>query len=217
MPSLRDSIKDHVVPFTTPMSLRAVGNLVGLNTPPVSTRDIMDFLAPPILFQPQHQPMHALTVHATTGLGLHPSGLYVFSGRAHENGVVGDNYAVSFAIDVRDDQGRALAFPPHKKDLGGTVDPVHDRNDAFQVIAFDQRIRDRWQEVVAARKEFSLHASTDPLQVVELVTETLVAALAVAGLTYLAITVIPLIPTPELIVSLPEDGVGFKIDLVWHF
>ena len=129
MPSLRDSIKDHVKPFTTPMSLKAVANLVGLSTPPISAGRIMDFLAPPVGFS--SGPMHALTVKASAGLGLHPSGIYIFGGHAHENGVVGNNYAVSFAIDVRDDQGRALAFPPHEKKLSGTVDPFGDRNDDF--------------------------------------------------------------------------------------
>ena len=197
------------------MSLKAVANLVGLSTPPISAGRVMDFLLPPIPFP--SKPMHAQTVSAITGLGLHPSGIYVFVGHAHENGVVGNNYAVSFAVDVRDDQGRALAFAPHQKKLSGTVDPFGDRTDNFQVIAFDERIRDRWNEVIAARKEFSLHAATDPFQVVELVTETLVAALAVAGLTFLAVKVIPLIPTPEIVVTLPDDGVGFKIDLIWHF
>ena len=85
------------------------------------------------------------------------------------------------------------------------------------MIGFDPRIRDRWQEVVAARKEFSLHAATDPLQVVELVAETLVAALAVAGLTFLAVKGIPLIPKPKIgVVIDPETGWPL-ITLDWVF
>jgi hypothetical protein len=145
-----------------------------------------------------------------------PNGMYIFAGHAHENGVVGDNYGMSFAIDVRDDQGKALAFPPHEKKLSGTTDIGGSRDDDFQVIAFDQRIRDRWPEVRRARKEIRLHASTDPLQVGELVVEALAAAFAVAGLVFLAITLIPLIPTPAIERGFDEEG-AFFIKLVWKF
>lgn len=210
MPSLRDSIASTVKPFAPPMSVGAVAKLVGLGPAPVSGGRVLDFTSQPQLL---HFPsLHANTVEAFATLALHASGKYVFAGHAHENGVVGDNYAMSCAINVRDDQGRALALEPHQKKLSGTVDPTGDRTDNFQIVGFDPRIRDRWREVFAASKQVSLHASTDPLQVVELVTETLVAALAVAGLVFLAVTVIPapvvqILPTP--------DGSGFQIVFCW--
>ncbi len=213
MDSLRAGIASSVVGLPTPISVRTVADLVGERPPPVSVRDLMDFLEP-VSFR--SGPLHAQTVKASAELVVFPSGLYAFGGHAHEDGVVGNNYAMSFAIDVRDDQGRALAFPPHEKKLSGTVDPFGSRDDDFQVVAFDQRIHDRWAEVRGARKEIRLHAATDPFQVVEVVTEALVAALAVTGLTFLAIKLIALIPVPEFVIEFGSDGsVIFKV--VWHF
>jgi hypothetical protein len=162
-------------------------------------------------------PLHAQTVQASAGVLIFPSGVYVFAGHAHENGVVGNNYAMSFAVDVRDDQDRALAFPPHEKKLAGTVDPFGgSRADDFQVIAFDERLRDRWEEVRSARKEIRLHAATDPLQVVELVTEVLAAALGVGGLIFLATRVLPTIPLPQITIIFGTDG-SIIIQFTWVF
>jgi len=216
MPSLRDSIKGSVKPFTPPISVRSVANLVGLGTPPIGGMRVLNFTSQPMVLG--SGPMHAVTVQGSASLALHPSGAYVFVGHAHEDGVVGNNYAMSCVIDVRDDQGRALALEPHAKKLSGTVDPLGDRTDNFQIFAFDQRIRDRWQEVVGAREQFTLHAATDPAQVVELVTETLVAALAVTGLTFLAIKVAPFIPVPAISVHIASDGtVEFLLEWTFPF
>jgi len=207
MSGLRDNIASSVKPFTP--SVRAVANLVGLGTPPISGRRVLNFTEP--VLSVSSGPLHAQTVQAFGALALHPSGKYAFVGHAHENGVVGDIYAMSCAINVLDDQGRALALQPHEKKLSGTADPFGDRTDNFQIVGFDQRIRDRWPEVKAARKTFTLHAATDPFQVVEVITEALVAAAGVTGLVFLGIAVIPLIPVPHFsIVPLPEGGLLFR-------
>ena len=118
---------------------------------------------------------------------------------------------MSFAIDIRDGENRALAFPPHEKKLSGTVDIGGDRNDDFEVIGFDARIRDRWNEVKSARVIFSLHAATDLGQVVKLVGQLLIAGLAVAGLTFLAVNLVSGIPVPTFDIVPADDGIGFII------
>jgi hypothetical protein len=213
MPGLRDSILTSVKPLARPISIRSVAKIVGLGDPPISGRRLLDFTSPPILINSGE--MHAQTVRGSASLLLHASGAYIFQGHAHENGVVGDHYAVSCAIDVRDGQGRALALQPHEKTLSGTDNPLGDRNDDFQIVAFDQRIRDRWHEVVAARKQFSFHAATDGAQVVASVTEGLIAAFAVAGLVFLAVVVIPLIAIPKFGIKPTEDGHGGIVTFQW--
>ena len=214
MPSLRDLVTSSVVPVPAPIRLAEIAKLVGLDARPASGARVMDFLEQPIVRS--SGTLHAQTVHAFGALALHPSGMYKFVGHAHENGVVGNIYAFSCGIDVRDNEGRALAIPPHEKKLSGTADITGSRNDDFDITGFDERIRDRWQEVSKASVRFSLHAATDPGQVAELVTEALVAALAVAGLTFLLVKLIPLIPVPELIVQIGPNG-EFIFKLVWHF
>jgi hypothetical protein len=196
------------------MSVRSVAKLVGLETEPISGQRVSDFTSQPLVIG--SGPMHALTVQGFASLALHPSGAYVFVGHAHEDGIVGNNYAMSCVIDVRDDQGRALALEPHAKKLSGTVDPTGDRTDNFQIFGFDQRIRDRWGEIAGAKKQFTLHAATDPLQVVELVTEALVAAAAATGLVFLAIKAAPFIPIPEINIHVASDG-SFEFVLIWTF
>jgi len=104
----------------------------------------------------------------------------MFNGHAHENGFVGNNYAIGFALDIRDAQGRAPSIV-HEKKLSGTVDIGGDRNDDFVVQGFDQLIADNWDQVKSARVFFRLHASTDVGQVLELIGESLVAAFAGVG------------------------------------
>jgi hypothetical protein len=115
------------------MSVRSVAELVGLNGPSIRGGQVIDFTGPPLLFP--FKSLHAATVEAEASLILHASGKYIFRGHAHENGVVGNIYAICCAIDVRDDQGRALALEPHQKKLGSTVDPFTDRTDNFEISA----------------------------------------------------------------------------------
>jgi hypothetical protein len=181
MSSLRNAAEQsRLVPVGASFALRPLARRAGLRSPPVpppiTARRLMDFLAPAIVRQ--SGPLEALTVKASGALALHPSGVWSFKGQAHEAGFVGNIYALGFAIDVRDDEGRVLS-DRHEKQLHGTVDPGGSRNDDFQIDHFDQRIVDRWEEFHDAKVVFSLHASTAPLQAFALVGETLAAALGV--------------------------------------
>jgi hypothetical protein len=66
--------------------------------------------------------------------------------------------------------------------------------------------------VIAATKTVKLNASLDPLQVVEGVTEAVVAALAVAGLVFL---VVKLVPMPVIQIIPTPDGSGLQLILCW--
>jgi hypothetical protein len=83
MSSLRDGIASSVVPFTPSISVKAVANLVGLVTSPVSIRQLMDFVSPVPAFQ--SGPLTALTVHGSSAVAFHPSGVYAFVGKAHDS------------------------------------------------------------------------------------------------------------------------------------
>jgi len=129
----------------------------------------------------------------------------MFNGHAHENGFVGNNYAIGFALDIRDTQGRAPSIV-HEKKLSGTVAIGGDRDDDFVVQGFDQLIADNWDQVKSARVFFRLHASTDVGQVLELIGESLVAAFTGVGV------IVGLVKLAGVIV-----GLGLTISPSAHF
>src|SRR5258706_9358940 len=96
-------------------SVRAIATHVGVPAP-ISVTRLEDYLSQPI--NKFSGPLEALTVKARCVVTLHASGLWMFNGHAHENGFVGNNYALGFAIDFRDDQGHVLSSV-HEKKLSG--------------------------------------------------------------------------------------------------
>jgi hypothetical protein len=158
-------------------SVKAIATHVGVPTP-TRVRRLEDYLSQPV--NRFSGPLEALTVKARCVVTLHASGLWMFNGQAHEAGFVGNIYALGFVIDFRDDEGKVLSSV-HQKKLSGTVDPGGSRNDDFVVTGFDQRIADHWEHVKTARVLFTLHASTDPAQVLELIAEGLLALATATG------------------------------------
>jgi hypothetical protein len=176
MGSLRSLIASHPA-LLGHASVRDIATHVGVPKP-ISAIRLENYLSQPI--NRSSGRLEALTVKAHGLVALHASGLWMFTGHAHEAGFVGNNYALGFVIDFRDDQGNAPGSI-HEKKLSGTVDVGGDRDDDFVASGFDQRIADHWEQVRTARIFWNLHASTDPAQVLELVTEGLVSLVALAG------------------------------------
>jgi hypothetical protein len=158
-------------------SVRSIATHVGVPSP-ISVKRLEDYLSPAI--NRSSGGLEAQTVKARAVATLHASGLWMFNGHAHENGLVGNNYAIGFVIDFRDDQGN-VPGALHEKSLSGTVAIGGSRDDDFVVTGFDQRIADHWDQIKTARVLFHLHAATDPAQVLELLGESLVALVAVGG------------------------------------
>ncbi len=206
MGSLRSLISSYPV-LRGHQSVTAIAEHVGLSKP-ISGIRLEDFLSQPI--NHQSGKLEALTVKVEQGvLALHASGLWLFSGNVHEAGVVGNHYGFGFAINFRDAQGNAPSHV-HEKKLSGTVDIGGDRNDDFTVTGSDQLIRDHWAEISNANVVFTLHAATDPAQVLEAVGEALIALVAVGaavrGLVALGTLIAPFITGISIHAHVNNDG-----------
>lgn len=207
MDSLRSLIASHPT-LIGRSSIRDISNYLKLPTS-INIHRLIDYLSQPVNHIMGER--EALTVKARGTVALHASGLWVFTGSAHENGVIGNNYSLGFAIDFRDEQGNAPSSS-HEKSLSGTVALTGSRDDDFAVVGYDQRIADHWDQMKTATVHFVLHASTDLAQVTLLVGESLITILAATGLIVGLVKLGPII-APFLMPSIQYDGQSGGIGL----
>jgi hypothetical protein len=129
-------------------------------------------------------PLEAGTVRGWAQLAVHRNGDWFFRGHVHENGFVGDNYA--FAIALKPIEADAdLHYAVQHGTLGGTVDPFDKRDEDWQQpTGNDPVIAQNWN-LIRQRGSSAfrsvLHVSTDPLQVLEAVLDTLAIGVAIAA------------------------------------
>src|SRR5215510_3314357 len=91
---------------------------------PISLRKLDDALKDlwPASVTYDSPPLNALHVDASAQIFLQSDGLFSFSGKAHENGIVGANYLVTMTFfDIKDADGKVLVFA-HDGNVKGTVD-----------------------------------------------------------------------------------------------
>ncbi len=180
---IRDAVDRKRMPAFNPGSIRDLAMKLGMSVP-VSLLDLpkaLNELLPAGVTYDSGR-FAAGNVHASAQLYLQSDGGMLFSGQAHESGVVGDNFVLAMVLlDVKDAAGNALAFV-HDDTLAGQLD-VGFSDKEWHTPGFNQLVRDNWDAVKHTRVETRLHVSTDPWQVTELAIAGLVGvAVAIGGI-----------------------------------
>lgn len=175
---IQNAVNRKRLPAFTPGSVNDLALKLGMPFP-VSLRDLLrtlnELLPASVTYDSGR--FAAGNVHASGQLYFQSDGGMLFSGQAHESGVVGDNFLFAMLlVDVKDASGKPVAFV-HTDTLAGQL-LIGFSDKEWHDPGFNQLVKDNWDAVKHTRVRSVLSVSIDPWQVTE---ATVLGAFAVVG------------------------------------
>jgi len=180
MPSLVDAVQAALLRKKVPVfksgSIHDLAQQLGMSSP-VSIKNLMGVLSnlPPTSVTFDSGSIAAGSLKGSAYLYLQSDGAISWGGNVNEDGVIGENFIFAVALlDVKDNAGNTPVFS-YEGNVAGQFN-IGDSDDKWARYEAYKLISDNWEQVKTTRVEFKLHASTDPLQVVETVFTTIAIA-----------------------------------------
>jgi hypothetical protein len=183
MKSLKETIQKAepiVGRISYPITVRALAKRFQFQSLPISLKTLMETQPKPEQLVLESGKVHAGTVGGWAQLGISSDGFWSFRGHVHEDGFVGNNYALTITLEFIDSSSNVPIFLQEGV-VGGTVNPFDSRDEDWQQDGQNSIFNQNWETIRNQGIRTNLHVDTDPLQVVETILWPLVAVAAAVG------------------------------------